>query len=180
MTVQLTLETPRLLLRPFTLDDLEAYFRLGTDPDVIRYTGDAGIETIDDARALMLASPIADYQKYGYGRLACVLKSTGAVIGFNGLKYLDDLGEVDLGYRLLPAYWGAGLATEGARAALALGFDALKLPRILGLAMPDNGASVRVLQKLGFTFVAMAEHHGAHVARYEIDAKTWRGLPDQR
>jgi RimJ/RimL family protein N-acetyltransferase len=169
----IVLETPRLRLRQFTLDDAEVFLRLGSDPEIIRYTGDPGLKSLDEARASMLARPLADYAKYGYGRLACVLKSSGAVIGFNGLKYLDDLKETDLGYRLLPEYWGMGLATEAARAALDFGFHELRLPRIIAMAVPENAASVRVLQKLGMTFVEMIEQHGDRVAKYAIDPSQW-------
>lgn len=166
----LLLETPRLLLRPFTLDDAEIFLRLGTDPEIIRYTGDpGGMKTLEDARATILARPLNDYATYGYGRLACVLKSSGQVIGFNGLKFLTDLGETDLGYRLVPECWGMGLATEGARAALEHGFNELKLPRILGLADPANLASVRILQKLGMRYVETFEYGGHTAAKYVID-----------
>lgn len=167
------LETPRLLLREFTLDDAPAFLRMCTDPQVIRYTGDpAAIETLDDARACILARPIADYAKHGYGRWACVLKSSGDVIGFVGLKYLDDLGEVDLGYRFFPAHWGQGFATEASRPTIEHGFTRLKLPRILGLVDPENVASARVLQKVGMTYVETFDYCGRLTAKYQISTIT--------
>lgn len=167
------IETPRLLLREFTLDDAAVFLRLGSDPQITRYTGDGGkMKSLDDARASLLARPIADYQKHGYGRWAVVLKSTGEVIGFAGLKYLDELAEVDIGYRLLPEYWGQGFATESSRQAIEFGFQKLKLQRILGMVELANVASVRVLEKLGLTFVEMAEYFGARVAKYVIERET--------
>lgn len=166
-------ETPRLLLREFTLDDAVPFLRLCADPDIIRYTRDPGaVKTLDDARACLLARPIADYAKHGYGRWACVLKSSGEVIGFVGLKYLDDLREVDLGYRLFPEHWGQGFATEASRPTLEYGFARLKLPRILGLVDPENVASVRVLQKLGMTYVETIEDVGDPIAKYQISTIT--------
>ncbi|MBI1832817.1 MAG: GNAT family N-acetyltransferase, partial [Planctomycetes bacterium] len=97
-----------------------------------------------------------------------VLKATGLVIGFAGLKLLDDLGEVDIGYRFLPAYWGQGLATETCRPIIEYGFTQLKLARILGLVDLENVASVRVLEKLGLTFVEMINYRTWHVAKYVI------------
>jgi ribosomal-protein-alanine N-acetyltransferase len=162
------LETPRLILRPFTLDDADAFFRLGSDPEVTRYTH-SSIANIDEARQLMESNPLRDYHKYGFGRQACVLKSSGEVIGFAGLKYLEDLDEVDLGYRFLPPYWGQGLAMEAAGAALRDGFARLKLSRVIGLVVPENIASVRVLTKLGMTFVGPIEFRGHPVAKYAIE-----------
>src|SRR5262249_37195029 len=105
MPGKIILETERLLLREFDEeDDIEPYYRLGSDPLVLRYVGDptGGLKSLDDARDVLRSRPIADYRTHGYGRWACVLKATGEVIGFAGLKWLEDLRQVDLGYRLLP------------------------------------------------------------------------------
>ena len=89
-----------------------------------------------------------------------------------GLKYLPEWEEVDLGYRLLPEYWGRGLATEASLASLRYGFETLQLSRILGLVHPANVRSIRVLEKCGLTFEKMVEV-GAHpVARYAIHFRT--------
>jgi [ribosomal protein S5]-alanine N-acetyltransferase len=74
------LETERLHLRWFTLDDIEAYNELGTHPEFIRYVGNEPFASLDAARETMLAAPLKDYATYGYGRFACVWKQTGQVI----------------------------------------------------------------------------------------------------
>ena len=71
------------------------------------------------------------------------------MVGFCGLKYLTDLKEVDVGYRFLPEYWGRGLATEACAASLEFGFNTLGLDQIIGLVLPGNAASSRVLEKVG-------------------------------
>jgi RimJ/RimL family protein N-acetyltransferase len=163
------IETERLLLRRFRLEDADVVYRMGTDPQVTRYTHEHAT-SIEQAREILIEHPLADYQKHGFGRWACVLKATGEVIGFSGLKRLEDLGEVDVGYRFLPAYWGKGLATEAARVALDFGFTQLRLPRIIGLVIPENVASVRVLEKIGMTFVEIITYHEIQPAKYAIDA----------
>jgi RimJ/RimL family protein N-acetyltransferase len=166
------LETERLLLREFDEGDAAAFYPLGSDPAIIRYTGDpgGGLKSVEHALEILRLHPLADYQKHGYGRWACVHKANGRVIGFAGLKYLEDLREVDVGYRFLPAYWGMGLATEASRACVDYGFTRLRLPRVLGLVDPANGASVRVLEKCGMAFGGMIEFKGQTVARYEVEA----------
>src|SRR5262245_50140748 len=164
------LETERLLLREFDEGDAAAFFALGSDPAVVRFTGDPGFTDIEHAREILRTRPMADYAKYGFGRWACVDKANAAVIGFAGLKYLDDLGEVDIGYRLLPAFWGRGLATEASRPFLDYGFARLQLQEIIGLVELANVASVRVLEKLGMAFVGMLDYRGSRVAKYVIDA----------
>jgi RimJ/RimL family protein N-acetyltransferase len=90
------------------------------------------------------------------------------VIGFCGLKYLEDLNAVDVGYRFLPEYWGRGLATEACLASVTFGFEVLKLDRIIGLVLPDNVASIRVLEKVGMRSAGEVTYDGHRVLRYSI------------
>src|SRR2546430_17290395 len=147
--MKVILETDRLLVREYVEDDAEAFFKLNSDPEVLRFVPDKALRDIDQARQILIDHPMADYRKYGFGRGACILKSTGEQIGFAGLKYLEELGDVDVAYRLLPAYWGQGLATEAALASVRYGFADLGLKQIIGLVMPENIASLRVLEKIG-------------------------------
>ena len=103
-------------------------------------------------------------------RVGEAVRKYGQVIGFAGLKYLDDLNAVDLGYRLLPEYWGQGLATEASRASIQYGFDTLELERILGLADPEHFKSIRVLEKLGFVYDKVIEYRSQPAAMYFLDA----------
>ena len=162
------LETDRLLLREFVMDDVEDFFKMVSDPDVTRYTSDGG-KTLEEARKGLEERLFQDYRKYGYGRWAAVYKPTGKVIGFAGLKYLDDVNEVDLGYRFFKEYWGKGLATEASRAVLAYGVDNLQLRRIIGIADIENKASIRVLEKVGFTFEKFTTYRDHEVAWYVIE-----------
>src|SRR5437660_9477793 len=147
--MKVILETDRLLLREYVEEDAEAFFKLNSDPEVLRFVPDKALLNVEQARQLLIDHASADYRKYGFGRCACILKSTGEQIGFAGLKYLDELGEVDVAYRLMPVYWGQGLATEVAIASVCFGFAHLSLKQIIGLVIPEHIASVRVLEKAG-------------------------------
>lgn len=147
-----TLQTDRLILRPFTEDDAPAYHALVSDLDVLRFTGETPVASIADTLAILRTRPLRDYAVHGFGRMACVHQQSGELIGFCGLKRLEMFGnEVDIGYRFVRRYWGLGLASESAEALYAQGKNELKLARIIGLVMPENSASVRVLEKLGMT-----------------------------
>ena len=146
------IETARLLLRRFTLADVPALFQLGTIPELIRYTGNTPLASLDEARENLIANPLRDYEVHGFGRLACVWRETGQVIGFSGVKHLDELDENELGYRLLPAWWGRGLATEAGRAVIGHARAVYQLQRLVSVIHPDNRASKNVVRKLGFTF----------------------------
>lgn len=167
--MKVILETDRLLLREYVEDDAESFFKLNTYPEVVRFVPDKPLLNVEQARQTLIDHPIADYRRYGFGRGACILKSTGEQIGFAGLKYLDELGEVDVAYRLLPAHWGQGLATEVALASVRYGFAALGLKRIIGLVMPKNIASVRVLEKTGLRYSGTVTLWGHTFSRYVIN-----------
>lgn len=157
-------ETKRLFHREFMVDDTEAVFSLNSNPEVMRYTGEPLLQSLDAARQSILDYP--DFNEVGFGRWACVLKENNAVIGFSGLKYLKDLDCVDVGYRLLPEYWGHGYATESCIACLKFGFKEMGLKEIVGLALPENTASIRVLEKSGMQFDSEFMYDGEEVIRY--------------
>jgi RimJ/RimL family protein N-acetyltransferase len=88
-----------------------------------------------------------------YGRWAVHTKAENEFIGWCGLKSRPERKEIDLGYRFIRSSWGKGFATEAAYASLRYGFDKLQLDRIIGRAMPQNLASIRVLEKCGMQFL---------------------------
>jgi len=159
-------ETERLTHRAFTVDDAEAFYALNTNPDVMRYTGEPMPASLDAVRDALATYP--DFDTVGYGRWACVLKETGAVIGFCGLKHLPELGEVDVGFRFLPEHWGKGLGTEACRASVTFGFEVFGLTSIIGLVLPENTASIRVLEKCGLRRAGEVVYDGETAWRYEI------------
>jgi RimJ/RimL family protein N-acetyltransferase len=152
-----SIDTERLILRPFTLDDAAAWLPLISLPAVIRYTGDIPATSVEEARELLRTRPLRDYAVHGYGRMAVIEKSSGRLVGFSGLKCLEDLREVDIGYRFLPDCWGKGYATESASALMEQGRREHGVRRIVGMAHPDNAASIHVLEKLGLRFERLLE-----------------------
>lgn len=145
------IETFRCYLRQLTIDDTTHFYNLNSDPEVIQYTGDKTFESIEVARQFL--QNYNPYQEYGYGRWAVIQKETNAFLGWCGLKYSHELNEVDLGFRFHKKYWNQGYATETAKACLEYGFNQLHLTKIVGRAMEANAASVKVLEKIGMTFV---------------------------
>ena len=170
--MKVILETDRLLLREYVEEDADAFFKLNSDPEVLRFVPDKRLLNVEQARQILVDHPIADYQKYGFGRGACILKSTGEQIGFAGLKYLEELGEVYVAFRLMRTHWGVGLATEAALAAVRFGFADLDLKRIIGLVMPDNIASVRVLEKTGLRYCETVTFWGHTFSKFVIQSSS--------
>ena len=174
------LETARLLLRGFTLDDLDAFNVLGTNPEIIRYVGNQPFASLDVARQTLIAAPLKDYATYGYGRLACVWKQSGSVIGFCGPKFLPETAEVDLGYRFMPSFWGMGLATESSLAVIDYARDQLRLHDLVGWVHPENVASARVLTKVGFSFARRTTIASIPDAEFDLYAKRLSELVEGR
>jgi ribosomal-protein-alanine N-acetyltransferase len=142
------LETERLLLRPFTADDLDDFARICGDPVVMRFY--PAPWTREEARAF-IEREIASEQEQGWSRRAVIHRAGGRLIGFCGLKrqQVENEVEVEVGYMLDRAYWGQGLAPEAARAWLTFAFDRLGLPRVISLIRPENTPSIRVAEKNG-------------------------------
>lgn len=144
-------ETDRLLLRQLTSDDGEVMLAVLNDPGFLRYIGDRGVRTLDDARAYIRNRMIASYEQHGFGMYLVVRRSDGEPVGICGLVKRDGLDDVDLGYALLSAHCGQGYARESAGAVLALARDAFGLKRVVAIVQPDNGDSIRLLENLGMT-----------------------------
>lgn len=144
------LETERLILRESVVSDAPDLFEMNSDPEVLKYTGDAAFRSVEETEELI--RNYKDYKKYGYGRWTTVVKATNEVIGFCGLKYLEDINETDLGYRWKKQHWGKGYATEAGRACLQYGFENLELEQIVAQVLEENNASIKVLEKIGMSY----------------------------
>ncbi len=149
--MNIVLETERLVLRTFTLEDAPLLFELNSDPSVTVYTLDL-MKDMATAEKVLKESIIPQYGLYHHGRWAVHLKSHLEFLGWCGLKYHPERDEVDLGYRFRKLFWGKGYATEAARACIDFGFHQLDLQKIIGRALPGNLASIRVLEKTGMTY----------------------------
>lgn len=149
------LETDRLLLCKLSINDAAFILELLNEPSFLQFVGDKGVRTLDDARDYILNGPIASYERHGFGLYLTKLQNRGAPIGICGLLKRESLEDVDVGFALLPKFWGKGYAMEAAGAVLAHGRTVLHLDRIVAVTSPDNHASIKVLEKLGLCFEKM-------------------------
>jgi len=143
-------ETERLFFRPFSVDDAGWFYELNTDPEVMRFVPDVPFDTVQQSATFLEGYIEKHYAKNGFGRVAVIRKSDGAVLGWNGLKIDYEPGAVVLGYRFFRKYWGMGYATESSQAFLDWGHNFHGFPKILAWVMPQNKASLRIMEKLGF------------------------------
>lgn len=144
------IETPRLLLYEMAVEDAEHFYQLNSNWEVMKYTGDVAFKDVGEARQLIINYP--QYKKYGFGRWTVKLKENGNYIGWCGLKFNEDIEQVDIGFRILKKHWNKGYSTEAAKACLDYGFKQHSIKRIIGRADKRNTASIRVLEKIGLQF----------------------------
>ena len=163
------LQTERLILRRLSTEDAPFVFELVNDPDWLRFIGDRGVRTLDDAREYIRKGPLDSYERLGYGLYAVEQKEGGSPIGICGLVRRDFLDDVDIGFALLPAFRGKGYAREAARAVMSHARD-LGLDRILAITSPDNDASGRLLEEIGLHFERMIQIPGDASERVRLYA----------
>jgi len=161
----LRLTTERLVLRPPTLDDLDAWHAIYLDAEEAWYG--APRSSLAENRE-KLERQIAHFEQHSFGMCAADLHATGATIGAAGLQHLEGGPEVEVGYRFLKSHWGQGYATECARASVAYGFDVVGLERIVAVALESNVASRRVLEKCGLREIGVVHVYGLEHVKYEI------------
>ena len=149
------LETDRLVLRWMSTDDSEFMLELLTDPTWIRFIGDRGATTVDDASDYIVNKIVPMYGRIGFGLFLIELKSDGRPIGICGLIKRDALEDVDIGFAFLPKFRANGYAYESASAVMAYAKSALGLSRVVAITSPENDRSAKLLEKLGFKFERM-------------------------
>jgi RimJ/RimL family protein N-acetyltransferase len=172
------LTTSRLLLRRWREDDLPAMAAINADPEVMRWIGD-GTPIDEDATAAGTAPSEQHWETHGFGLFAVEIRATGELAGFAGLNTPYSLPEVlsavEIGWRLGQQYWGQGIATEAARAALEFGFTDRRLDRIVSIHQLGNDASGRIMQKLGMQLDReITDSRGRRVRIYALNRSDHR------
>jgi RimJ/RimL family protein N-acetyltransferase len=144
--------TDRLILRRWRDSDREAFARMNSDSRVMEFF--PAVLSREESDALVDRAE-AHFRGHGFGPCAAELRGDGAFIGFIGLSIPAFEAHftpcVEVGWRLAVDYWGRGLATEGARAAVRYGFETLGFEEIVSFTVPANVRSRRVMEKLGMT-----------------------------
>ena len=138
-----------------TLDDAPFVLALLNDPDWLRFIGDKGVRTLEDARHYIETGPFESYAKNGFGMLLVEGRTDHTPAGLCGLVRRDVLPGPDLGYAFLPAFRRSGFAREAVSAVLRFARETARLDRLLAITNPDNERSIRVLEHFGFQFERM-------------------------
>jgi len=173
MFTDLNLATERLIIRPFAMEDAQAFHHLLSQEEVVRYLPEE-VMPLEEATEI-LTWLISCYEKNTPQRIikytvAVTLKDSGEVIGWGGFGPLDfDPEQIELYYGLGHEHWGKGYATESASAMLDYARQVVRLPKVIAVVHPENTASIKVLEKLGLTHTRTVRDLGPDFADYEGD-----------
>jgi [ribosomal protein S5]-alanine N-acetyltransferase len=140
------------MMRPLQLSDLDALAAIWSDPEVTLFLPSRGAPIPRDRTEQSLVSFIEHWQKRNYGIWAIVENVSSKMIGYCGLRYLNELDEVEVLYGLGKTYWNRGIVTEAAKASISYGFNVAKLDKIIAMVLPENQASKRVIEKAGLNY----------------------------
>ena len=176
MIFRTPIETPRLLLEQESLLDFERFYGMSVDLEVMKYIGDGSVFHWTKEVALEKFKDALSRQDHPvFGNLAVYRREGHQYIGWCGVSYSRFLDHMELGYRYCRDSWGEGYATEAASAILAETYGLSDLDDILACVHPDNAASIRVLEKLGFRFShsRLSKPIGRDMPVYRIDRKTY-------
>ena len=162
--MHIILETPRLIMRQFTADDVDNLFDLNSDPEVMRYLTGGKATPREVIRDEIIPRHLNVYGRFDrLGTWAAESTATGEFLGWFHFRAGPgaDVTNVDLGYRLRRSVWNQGYATEGSRALISMGFTGLGVERVFAHTMTANTASRHVLEKCGLTLVRTTAYEGA-------------------
>lgn len=155
--MKIVIETARLILRKFTLDDAGFMLELLNTPAWLRFIGDRNVRTLEEAKQYLLGGNIRSYQEHGFGFYVVVVKETNQSIGTCGIKKREGLDDVDIGFGFLPQFMGKAYGYEAASATLNYALNDLKIKRIVAIVDPENTASISLIKKIGLVFEKMAQ-----------------------
>lgn len=166
------IETERLLLRELLLSDVDGMFELDSNPNVQRFVGNKPVKEIEESVA-MIKHIQGQYEAYGIGRWAVILKGTNEFLGWSGIKFItteinNHKDFYEIGYRFIEKHWGKGYATEAGTAFVNYAFEVIKAETLYAYADEGNKDSRKALEKLGFRYVNSFEYEGELEVWYEL------------
>lgn len=150
----MNLETERLCIRKFTLEDAPFIFELVNTPSWLQFIGDKNVKTLKDAEQYIQEKMLDHYHTHGFGFYAVCVKENQSPIGMTGFIKRPSMQDVEIGFAFLPINSGKGYALESSKEILKYGKSILKLEKVVAITDPKNTNSQKLLKRLGF------ENHG--------------------
>lgn len=156
-------------MQPIQASSLERLTAIWSDPEVTRLLPSRGKPISKSKTEKSIDSFIKHWQSKGYGVWEIVENGSNFMVGYCGLRYLDEIDETEVLYGLDKAYWGKGITTQAAAAAITYGLECISLHKIVGLSFPENSASRRVMERVGLQYEKQIRVFGLDAVCYAIE-----------
>ena len=168
------LETARLRLEPWRLEHLDGLNVMSGDPRVMKYVG--GVIRTREETAAAIERQRGRWEVHGFGWWSFIERAGDELVGAGCIQHVagNPANPLEIGWRLRPDRWGLGLATEAATAMAGFAFERLDVEILLAVAVPENTASRRVMERLGMRYRGLESWYDMDVATYEITVAEWR------
>ena len=163
---QIVFETERLIVRPYTMDELDNFFKLNGDEEVMRYIRKA--QTLQESQVFLKKIITAYSERPGTGRWGMFSKENEQYVGSFAIIPVENSDKLQLGYALLKENWGKGYASESVKGGIQYAFHQLGLTEIAGITFPENIPSQKVLLKNGFVFDKTIIEEGKEMNLYSL------------
>lgn len=173
-----TIQTQRLTLRGFVPADIPALHKIVSQREVLRYFPRTEPWERERVERWLNSQPV-HWQTHGFGWYLVEQQATAQLMGWCGLRVLEDTNEIEVLYLFDKPFWGQGFASEAARRCVEDGFRHYRLKLIIGLTLLGNIASQRVLEKSGLVFVHQAQYFGVECNRFIIDEARYQTFYNQ-
>ena len=177
------LQTERLTLRPFILDDFEPLAAMSADPQVMRFLSLDGKPQPRFQAWQSFSALVGHWQLRGYGFFAVIEKASGEFVGRVGPWHPEGWPDFEIGWTLRSQYWGRGYATEAARKCIDFAFEELKRTHLISLIHPENANSIAVAQRLGESLegeVILPHLPHTRILQYGLHRDEWRQRNEAR
>jgi ribosomal-protein-alanine N-acetyltransferase len=155
--MEIVIETERLILRKFTLEDAPFVLELVNTPAWLQFIGDRNVHTVEEAENYLRNGNLKSYVEHGFGFYLVATKENNEAIGMCGMVKRDSLEDIDIGFAFLPNSIGKGYGYEAASATLDYGLNVLKLGRIVAIVDPENANSIALIKKIGLKYEKMVQ-----------------------
>jgi [ribosomal protein S5]-alanine N-acetyltransferase len=168
----LEIETERLKLRPLTMDDVEAIYQIWIDAGVRKYLWDDTVISREETSSV-IAKSLEYFRAKDFGLWAVLPRDQERIIGFCGYWFFHEPPQLELLYGIITDQWGKGFAPEAAKAMLRLGFEEFGFQEVIASTDAPNTASVRVMEKLGMSFLKRQDSEGHDTIYFSIQQKNF-------
>ena len=155
-------------MRPLCINDLDSLAAIWADPEVTRFLPSRGLPIPKADAEKSLASFVYHWKVREYGIWAIEKDTLSEMVGYCGLRYLDELDEVEILYSLARPYWGKGIATQAAKASISYGFNVAALDKLIAMVLSENQASKRVIEKAGLRYEKQIRMFSLDVCYYSL------------